>query len=300
MSLGHLCIAFARCDPAASAHALDRLAEVLDDRLAADAERIAWWKTRTFNELIAHGNPAVEPELVDAVQRSADSLARSLDGEYRRAALDALFLLGIRALNTGSPTVARAWFACCAGACDVVPCADGHARRLAADARAHDAMAAERGGSAPALAAHQADDPEVVVGLDAYWCDASGLYVRGFAHAGSRAIERVTLRHGDRESGQRPTPRADVAALFPDGTVPPNCGFALYVEGRPATDLRLELDTGEGTLSTRVELPDHPLPVLEDPSDSAKRVLDRLLADAAPGPVLASDGGWRRGPTSGS
>jgi SAM-dependent methyltransferase len=291
LSLGHLCIAFARCEPAASVRALDRLAEVLDDRLPADAERIAWWKTRTFNELVAHGNPAVEPELVDAVQRSADSLARSPDGEYRRAALDALFLLGIRALNTGSPSVARAWFACCAGACDVVPSTDGHALCLAADARAHDAMAAERGGHAPTLVAARADDPEVVVGLDAYWCDASGLYVRGFAHAGSRAIQCVTLRNGDRESSQRPSPRADVAALFPDGTVPPNCGFALYVEGRPAADLRLELDTGEGTLSTRVELPDHPLPLLEDPSDSAERVFDRLLAEAAPGPVLAL--GWR-------
>ena len=166
LSLGHLCIAFARCEPAASVLALDRLAEVLDDRLPADAERIAWWKTRTFNELVAHGNPAVEPELVDAVQRSADSLARSPDGEYRRAALDALFLLGIRALNTGSPSVARAWFACCAGACDVVPSTDGHALCLAADARAHDAMAAERGGHAPALVAARADDPEVVVGLD--------------------------------------------------------------------------------------------------------------------------------------
>ena len=58
LSLGHLCIAFARCEPRAAAHALDRLAEILDDRVPADAERIAWWKTRTFNELVAHGNPA--------------------------------------------------------------------------------------------------------------------------------------------------------------------------------------------------------------------------------------------------
>ena len=107
LSLGHLCMAFARSDPAASARALDRLAEVLDDRLPADAERLTWWKTRTFNELIARGNLSVEPELIDAVQRSAESLARSPRGEYRRAALDAFFLLGIRALNTGSPSVAR-------------------------------------------------------------------------------------------------------------------------------------------------------------------------------------------------
>ena len=69
--------------------ALDRLAEVLDDRLPADAERLTWWKTRTFNELIAGGNLSVEPELIDAVQRSAESLAAFPTCEYRRAALDA-------------------------------------------------------------------------------------------------------------------------------------------------------------------------------------------------------------------
>ena len=147
-----------------------------------------------------------------------------------------------------------------------------------------------RAGTRRTLVAPQVDDPEVVVGLDAYWCDASGLYVRGFAHAGPRAIERVTLRNGDRASGQRPTARGDVAAFFPDGTVPPNCGFALYVEGRPSADLQLELDTEDGTLSTRVELPDHPLPLLEE-SHSADRVFERFLAEAPPGPVLTL--GWR-------
>ena len=124
-----------------------------------------------------------------------------------------------------------------------------------------------------------------------YWCDGSGLYVRGFAHVGPRAIQRVTLLNGDaggRASGPRP---ATTLPLFLGGTVPPNCGFALYVEGRPTADLRLELDTAEGTLSTQVELPDHPLPVLEDPTGSFEPLLDRLLAEAGPGPVLAL--GWR-------
>jgi SAM-dependent methyltransferase len=290
LSLGHLCLALARHDPAASTQALGRLADVLDERLAADAERVAWWKTRTFNELVAAGHLGVEPGLVDAVQGAVEPLARSPDPDYRRAGLDALFLLGIRALNTGSPSVARAWFACCAGACKGAAVAGGHERRLARDAHEHDAMAAAAGGWAVSVVAPPDDDPRVVVGLDAYWSDASGLYLRGYAHAGPRQVQRVTLCNGERRSSQRPAPRPDVAALSPGGTVPPDCGFALYVEGLPAPDLRLELETGGEVLGTHLALPGHPLPVLEEPPELVDQLFDRVLAESRRGPVLTIGG----------
>lgn len=292
-SLGHHCISLARCDPERSVRAAERLSEVLDPAIAADADRLVWWNTRLFNELVAAGHLDVATELLPAVEQSVEMLAGSTDLEYRRTGLDALFLLGIRALNTGAPTLARAWFAYCAASCEAIPGTDGYAR-LAADARAHDALAAAQGGVSPIMPARSVGDPRVVLQIDTYWCDASGFYLRGFAHAGDLLIERVTLHNGSRSAGQRPSAREDVTDIYGAAglTVPPHCGFALYVEGRPGDDVRVELEGASESLSTSVQLPDHPVPLFETPS--ANRDLEltgRLLSHAGPGPILLL--GWR-------
>lgn len=288
LSIGHCCLALARFDAGKAA----RAARELDGELPGDPERTGWWRTRTLNELIARGHLDVAPDLLDAVQGSVEALATSPDPDYRRAGLDALFLLGIRALNSGSPTIARAWFQCCAGLCDTVPGAGDHARRLAADAHAHDAMAAARGGIGPSVSARPPDDPRIVFGLDAYWSDASGFYVRGFAHAGEAAVTAVGVHSGGRSVRRPPSARPDVAACYPDGSVPPNCGFALYLDRPPASGTRLELETSAGSMSCRLDLPDHPLPQLpaDEPFDYGT-VTGRMIAEAPPGPFVAL--GWR-------
>ena len=138
------------------------------------------------------------------------------------------------------------------------------------------------------------DDPRVVLYIDTYWCDESGLYLRGYAHAGSLPVEHITLYNDGRCAGQEPSARDDVTAIYQAGgvTVPPDCGFALYVEGRPGHDVHLELATAEGPLGLRVQLPDHPVPRFD--SSPPRRDVDliaRLLAEAGPGPVLLL--GWR-------
>jgi SAM-dependent methyltransferase len=87
LSLGHLCIALARSRPRSCFDALDALDGVLDARDPNEARRIAWWTARTFNELIAGGNLDVEPGLLATVERSAEQLARSTDGDYRLFAM---------------------------------------------------------------------------------------------------------------------------------------------------------------------------------------------------------------------
>lgn len=147
LSLGHRCLALAACDPESAGPATDRLTEVLDMNSTDDALRIAWWKTRTFNELVARGHLWVKGDLVTEVELSVDKLIWSSDLTFRQAGLDALFCQGIRALNTGLPTVARSWFIRCFRACDQMPAADSHAIELAAKARLHDSIAADQGGS---------------------------------------------------------------------------------------------------------------------------------------------------------
>ncbi len=293
LSLGHRCIALARCDPAGSLAAAERLSDTFDSAVPEEAHHLAWWNTRLFNELVAEGHLDVASELLTAVEASVEMLAGSEDVEYRRTGLDALFLLGIRALNTGAPTLARAWFALCAASCEAIADANGSAR-LAADARAHDALAAAQGGVAPIMPEGAVDDPRVVMHIDTYWCDASGFYLRGYAHAGDLPIERITLHNDGRNAGQEPSAREDVAAIYGAGglTVPPDCGFALYVEGRPGHAVRVDLDTAFGTLGTRVDLPDHPVPLFEAPPPHRDLELSaRLLSLAGPGPILLL--GWR-------
>lgn len=288
LAIGHRCLALARFDPGAAA----RATRELDAALPGEGQRNSWWKTRTHNELIAGGHLDIAPDLLETVQASVDGLATSPVADYRRAGLDALFLLGIRALNSGSPTVARAWFRCCAGACDAAPADDAHAGRLATDAHTHDAMAGARGGIAPSVAARPTDDPRVVVGLDAYWCDASGFYIRGFAHAGGAAVAAIGVRNGNRSVRQPPSPRPDVAACDPDAGIPPNCGFALYLDGAPGAGVRVELETSAGPMGRRLELPDHPLPLLapDEPADFGA-LIGRMLSEAPPGPLVTL--GWR-------
>jgi SAM-dependent methyltransferase len=57
------------------------------------------------------------------------------------------------------------------------------------------------------------------------------------------------------------------------------------VEGRPQDDVRVELDTTVGILGARVQLPDHPVPLLEAPHPGLEAA-SRILSQAGPGPVL--------------
>jgi SAM-dependent methyltransferase len=293
LSLGHRCLAIAMTDPESAGPATDRLAEVLDKDVPVDARRIAWWKVRTFNELVARGHLDVQAALAAEVEASVDALVWSSDVDFRRAGLDALFLLGVRALNSGSATISRQWFTRCASACDAMPEEDAHARELGETARRHDTLATSRGGEEPlALPARgRRFDPGLTIGIDAYWCDASGMYLRGFAHAGPAAVQTIALCCGDRRVSQQPTKRQDVADLYPDGVVPSACGFALYLAGRPGDQVSLELDIGDEQRWAPVELPSHSLPVLEQPPERRLQVMiRRLMAEAGAGPVLTVGG----------
>ncbi len=110
----------------------------------------------------------------------------------------------------------------------------------------------------------------------------------------SGRLNSITLHSGGRHSSQRPSAREDVAAIYDDAgvTVTPNCGFALYVEGRPSDDVFVELDTTVETLTAKVHLPDHPLPLFEKtPPHRDLELTARLLSHAGPGPILLL--GWR-------
>ncbi|MBJ7609564.1 MAG: methyltransferase domain-containing protein [Candidatus Dormibacteraeota bacterium] len=285
LSLGHRCLALAAADPSSAADATGRISEAVAPATARGRLRTGWWQARTMNELVARGHLEAAATLVTPVAESVASLVSSGDPDMRRTGRDSMFLLGVRALNTGDPSEARRWFTRCARACAQADADDEHASTLAQSARDHDQLAMDRGGDDPAIVDVDWRDPGVVVTLEVYWRDTWGVYVRGFAHAGKDPVRSISVSSGATRSSQAPGLREDVAALYPEGSVHPGCGFALYLPA-PPDKLDVELDTSRGVRRTRLELPSHPLPVGEPRADRSKDVLAGFLTEAGDGPIL--------------
>lgn len=291
VSRGHLAATLARTDPSRAAEQIAILAGVVgpDDagRLLVDR-----WRARTFVTLVVGGHyPEADPLVAD-VAAAASTLADSADPELRVTGLDALYALGIHALNTGDATAAAGWFGQCEQCALERPATDAHAASLAAVAAEHLAIAWSRlpeNGAPIAGQRFAAPAPPVRYGLDAYWCDPYGLYLRGWAHCAPDQVTSVTLRVGDRCATQVPTERPDLAAFWPEhADAVTRAGFALHVPGNPQPSVELELNTPNGLRRITVDLPAHPLPEpasLRTNSD-VEQAKDRL-GEAPPGPVLA-------------
>lgn len=108
-------------------------------------------------------------------------------------------------------------------------------------------------GSAPAA--------QAVHMIDAIWCDVHGVFVKGWAHAYSKAPTAVHLRSGPhRATADILFDRPDLQPFFPmlASTL---CGFAIYLPCSPFRPVTLEVQTIHGIVELDVtELsPDHPM-----------------------------------------
>jgi SAM-dependent methyltransferase len=126
----HRLLALAQFDPARAAEDALRLGESLADRGESGTERVTSRQCRVYVDLVSRRSyvrgSALEKTVVDAAPR----LAVSLLDEPRRDGLDALYSLGVAALNTGDAQSAAHWFEDCLAAISSDPDSE-HATSLA-------------------------------------------------------------------------------------------------------------------------------------------------------------------------
>lgn len=281
----HRAIALARTRPEQAASLALGLAEHVDTSTDAGTDKVAAVQCRVLVEIVARGGLEEAGVLVDVVADAAPRLVHR-DPAARVAALDALFSLGIRSLNTGHPVSARRWFTHAALAAEDQPADDAHAAALAASARHHVELAVAQGAiEEPTLDLRPSGVPHH--GIDVYWCDPSGVYLEGWAHAGAAEVSGVTVSVGDVSVQADRRPRPDLLNHWPDLPDVTRAGFAAYVPSSPHAPVTLRLHTLRGHHVVPLDLPAHTLPLLAGDDDRADEVMKRWVAQAPPGPVLA-------------
>lgn len=280
----HRAVALARTRPAEAAALALELPEHVDTSTPDARDRVAGRRCHVLVELVARGRYADAGPLVGHVADEAPRLARG-DGRWSTTALDALLSLGMRALNTGDPRAARLWFTTAADAAAEHP-GDAHAEAIATAAHAHVTLAAAQGATDD-VAPLRPLGTAVHHGVDVYWCDASGVYLEGWAHAAPEPATGVSVEVGGTSVRAARRPRPDLATFWPDDAHVADAGFAAYVPGTPHGEVALVVHTARGDHRVPLALPDHPLP-----RHDARAALDEsellaeLAATAPPGPVL--------------
>ena len=263
-----------------------------------------------FVDLVSAGRHDAAAGLADDVAASASDAAAAVEPGLRRAGLDALYCLATHAAARGDLAGSALWSVRARRALAAAPDADLAVLHAGLDA--HDGVLAGLAAQAAARSLEPASDgleddaaaapteqPSVSLvpaafpahGIDAYWVDASGVHLRGWAHHGDEPVLQIALERGGARVAQAPVPRPDLQAFWPGVPTVVDAGFDLYLPGPADAPVELVLTTASGEHRTRPTLPDHPLPAPVGDAEADRRAfadtLAALLADAPDGPVLA-------------
>ena len=139
--------------------------------------------------------------------------------------------------------------------------------------------------------------------LDAYWCDAWGIYLRGWAHAYEHRVRALRLESAGRSARiDRFTDRPDLLDHYPEHEHVRYGGFAIHLACPAGHPLTLVLETDGGEARVDLALPEGqipPWPHETDVGDTLTPLLRRFvtLANARGGPVLQIGSRVPRGET---
>ena len=128
--------------------------------------------------------------------------------------------------------------------------------------------------------------------IDAFWCDAWGVYLRGWVHAYEHRVRALRLESAGRSSRVTAfTDRPDLLNHYPEHEHVRHGGFAVYLACPPAQPVTLVLETDGGEAIVPLELPEGPVPQWpreEDAGDTLSPLMRRFitLANARGGRVL--------------
>jgi hypothetical protein len=97
--------------------------------------------------------------------------------------------------------------------------------------------------------------------IDAYWCDAWGIYLRGWVHAYEHPVRALRLESAGRSARVTAfTDRSDLLDHYPEYEHVRYGGFAVYLACPPANPVTLVLETDGGEAIVPLELPEGPVP----------------------------------------
>jgi hypothetical protein len=188
----------------------------------------------------------------------------------------ASYLLGVLALSGDEPPVdvtLRALRTAAAGRPPIALECRGDADRTATGL-----LIAERGMAVFRLAAPASSAVRPIYGLDVFWCDANGLYLRGWVHADEHRVRALTVESAGRSARVETfTDRPDLLAFYPEHEHVRHAGFAVYLACPPGHPVHLTLATDGGSASLPLPLPEGPLPPWPDEGEDAADDLSLLL-----------------------
>lgn len=164
------------------------------------------------------------------------------------------------------------------------------------DGAAPDLLTDEHGITAFRIASASPSGIRAAYWLDAFWCDAHGIYLHGWVHAHEHRVRALRVESGGR-SARVDTfkDRPDLLAHYPEHEHVRYGGFTVYLACPPGHPVSLTLETDGGPVSIPLPLPDGPLPPWpEEPAgedgkeDSVSPMLRRFvdLANERGGRVL--------------
>jgi len=153
--------------------------------------------------------------------------------------------------------------------------------------------------------------PRTAYGIDAFWSDLHGIYLRGWVHAYEHRVYRLRIDvAGRRAMVESLTDRPDLLAFHPGHEHVRHAGFAVYLPCPAGHPVQMTLETSGGAASFFLPLPERALPAwpaVADAEDEVSPLLRRFadLANQRGGRVLhigarglpgaASNGGdWPR------
>lgn len=128
--------------------------------------------------------------------------------------------------------------------------------------------------------------------IDAFWCDASGIYLRGWVHAYEHRVRALRLESAGRKVRVDTfSDRPDLLNHYPEHEHVRHGGFSIYLGCPPGHPATLLLETDGGTVPLPFTLPDGPVPrwpIESHAGDEESPVLKRFfdLTNASAGRVL--------------
>jgi SAM-dependent methyltransferase len=155
-----------------------------------------------------------------------------------------------------------------------------------------DLLPGEGGLAAFRCGGSRASEIRAAHGIDVFWCDAHGLYLRGWIHAHEHRVRALRIESAGRTAQVEAfSDRPDLLAHYPGHEHVRHAGFTVYLACPPGHPVRMILETEGGEASLPLALPEGPLPAWRPEPGDGEEVSPMLrrfaeLANAGGGRVL--------------
>jgi SAM-dependent methyltransferase len=141
-----------------------------------------------------------------------------------------------------------------------------------------DLLLEERGIAAYRIAAPGRSGIRVAYWLDAFWCDAHGLYLHGWVHAHEHRVRALAIESAGRAARVETfSDRPDLLAHYPEHEHVRHAGFTVYLACPPGHPVTLTVFTDDGPASVPLPLPEGPLPPWPEAQEGKEKDLSPML-----------------------